>query len=76
MYNLTRGAALGSLSHNVQQVGYLRSHNRHRHYHNLYFAGGSTHPGDGLPLVLLSTRLTTERILKEIGAPRAARGVG
>ena len=76
MYNLTRGAALGSLSHNVLQVGYLRPHNRHRRYHNLYFAGGSTHPGNGLPLVLQSARMTTERILKEIGAPRAAGGLG
>jgi len=31
----------------------------------MYFAGASTHPGTGLPIVLLSARLTTERILKE-----------
>jgi phytoene dehydrogenase-like protein len=27
--------------------------------------GGSTHPGNGIPLVLLSARLTAERILKD-----------
>ena len=70
MYNLAKGAAFGSISHDVLQVGYLRPHNRHRRYGNLYFAGGSTHPGNGLPLVLPSARLTTERILKEVGAPR------
>lgn len=68
-YNLTKGAAFG-LSHNFWQVGYMRPRNRHRQYRNLYFAGASTHPGTGLPMVLLSARLTTERILKEMGAPR------
>jgi phytoene desaturase len=65
LYNLAKGAAFG-LSHNFLQVGYLRPHNRHRRYGNLYFVGSSTHPGTGLPMVLLSARLTTERILKEI----------
>ena len=62
--NLAKGAAFG-LSHNFNQVGYLRPHNRHPRYHNLYFAGASTHPGTGLPIVLLSAQLTVERILEE-----------
>ena len=66
LYNLDKGAAFG-LSHNFWQVGYLRPQNRHKQYKNLYFAGASTHPGTGLPIVLLSARLTTERILKEAG---------
>jgi phytoene desaturase len=65
-FNLEKGAAFG-LSHNFWQVGYLRPQNRHKEYRNLYFAGASTHPGTGLPIVLLSARLTTERILKEAG---------
>lgn len=64
--NLAKGSAFG-LSHNFMQVGYLRPHNRHARYGNLYFAGASTHPGTGLPIVLLSAKLTTERILKEQG---------
>ena len=71
IYNLEKGAAFG-LSHNFMQVGYLRPHNRHRRYRNLYFVGSSTHPGTGLPMVLLSAGLTTERILKEIGVPHPA----
>jgi phytoene desaturase len=63
-YNLAKGAAFG-LSHNFMQVGYLRPQNRHHRYRNLYFVGSSTHPGTGLPMVLLSARLTTERILRE-----------
>ena len=62
--NLVRGAAFG-LSHNFTQVGYLRPHNRHARYGNLYFVGASTHPGTGLPMVLLSARLVDERIRHE-----------
>jgi phytoene desaturase len=62
--NLVKGSAFG-LSHNFTQVGYLRPHNRHPRYQNLYFAGASTHPGTGLPIVLLSARLAAERILAE-----------
>lgn len=65
--NLDKGAAFG-LSHNFWQVGYLRPQNRHKQYRNFYFVGASTHPGTGLPIVLLSARLTTERIQREIGA--------
>ena len=63
-FNLARGAAF-SLSHNAMQVGYFRPHNRHRRYGNLYFVGGSTHPGSGLPMVLLSARLSAERIARD-----------
>ena len=62
--NLAKGAAFG-LSHNFSQVGYLRPHNRHPRYRNLYFAGASTHPGTGLPIVLLSAKLAVERLLQE-----------
>jgi phytoene dehydrogenase-like protein len=72
-YNLAKGAAFGSINHNILQVGYLRPKNRHGRYRNLYFAGGSTHPGNGLPLVLLSARLTAERIMKEVGVPQMSR---
>ena len=62
--NLAKGSAFG-LSHNFLQVGYLRPHNRHKTYKNLYFVGASTHPGTGLPMVLISARLVAELILKE-----------
>ena len=65
LFNLTRGATFGSLAHHILQMGYFRPHNRHPRYRNLYFTGGSTHPGNGVPLVLLSAMLTSERIIKE-----------
>lgn len=64
--NVAKGAVFGSLSHSLLQMGYFRPHNRHDRYGNLYFAGGSTHPGNGVPLVLLSAQLTGERILSDL----------
>jgi len=63
--NVTHGSVFGSLGHTIFQMGYFRPHNQHKKYRNLYFAGGSTHPGNGVPLVLLGAKLTTERILKD-----------
>jgi phytoene desaturase len=63
--NVTHGSVFGSLGHTIFQMGYFRPHNRHKKYINLYFAGGSTHPGNGVPLVLLGAKLTSERILKD-----------
>jgi len=62
-YNLARGSSYG-LSHTFLQMGYLRPQNRHTRYRNLFFVGASTHPGAGLPTVLLSARLAAERILE------------
>jgi phytoene desaturase len=63
--NVTRGSVFGSLSHSIFQMGYFRPHNQHKKYKNLYFAGGSTHPGNGVPLVLFGAKLTSERILND-----------
>jgi phytoene dehydrogenase-like protein len=65
-YNLTKGSTLG-LAHNLLQMGYFRPRNRHASYRNLYFVGASTHPGSGLPIVLLSARFATQRILQDTG---------
>jgi phytoene desaturase len=61
--NISRGSVFGSLGHNMLQMGYFRPHNRHDRYHNLYFVGGSTHPGNGIPNILMSAKLVTERIM-------------
>jgi phytoene desaturase len=62
-YNLAKGSSYG-LSHTFLQMGYLRPQNRHARYQNLFFVGASTHPGAGLPTVLLSARLAAERIVE------------
>ncbi|HZC04853.1 MAG TPA: phytoene desaturase family protein, partial [Ktedonobacterales bacterium] len=63
-YNLVKGATHG-LSHTLTQLGYLRPHNRHPLYHNLYFVGASTHPGTGVPTALVCARLVAERLSEE-----------
>ncbi len=69
-YNLTRGSTHG-LSHKLTQMAYLRPHNRHDRYKNLYFAGASTHPGTGIPTVLVSAALAAQRILDDTGGGTA-----
>jgi phytoene desaturase len=64
-FNITHGSVFGSLGHNIFQMGYFRPHNKDRRYSNLYFTGGSTHPGNGIPMVLLSAKLVSERIFKD-----------
>jgi phytoene desaturase len=66
-YNLLKGATHG-LCHNLGQLAYLRPHNLHPRYENLYFAGASTHPGTGVPTALISGRLAAQRIVDEWGA--------
>jgi phytoene desaturase len=63
--NISRGSVFGSLAHNIFQMGYFRPHNQHGRYKNIFFTGGSTHPGNGIPNVLLSAKLTAERILNK-----------
>jgi phytoene desaturase len=67
-YNLVKGATHG-LGHTLSQLGYMRPHNRHSHYQNLYFVGASTHPGTGVPTALVSGRLTAARLMDEMALP-------
>lgn len=60
-WNLEHGAAFG-LSHHFLQVGPFRPTNQDPKVKNLFFVGASTQPGTGVPMVMLSARLVTERI--------------
>jgi phytoene desaturase len=64
-YNAVHGTAFGSLSHGLFQSAYFRPHNKARDIAGLYFAGQGTYPGIGMPMVLISARLVTERITQE-----------
>ncbi|MDE2480989.1 MAG: phytoene desaturase [bacterium] len=65
--NLNIGAAFG-LSHDVLQIGPMRPDNRHATIENCYFAGASTRPATGVPLVTMSAMQTVERICEEMPA--------
>ena len=63
--NAVHGTAFGSLSHGFFQSSYFRPHNKARDIGSLYFVGQGTYPGIGMPMVMISSRLVTERIVKE-----------
>jgi phytoene dehydrogenase-like protein len=51
-----KGSLYGTSS-NSQFAAFLRQANRSSKIDNLYFCGGSVHPGGGIPLALLSGRI-------------------
>ena len=56
-----RGALYGAASNN-KMAAFLRHPNHHSSFRNLYFTGGSVHPGGGIPLCLLSAKIATDPI--------------
>ncbi len=60
-YNLWKGSAFG-LSHSFFQSAYFRPQNRSKTLGNVYFAGASTTPGNGIPMVIISGSLAAKRI--------------
>lgn len=73
LYGSNRGSIYG-ISSNKRSTAFRRPANRSRDIEGLYFAGGSTHPGGGIPLVLLSGKiakqLITEDRRKKMPGPR------
>jgi phytoene desaturase len=63
-YNAPGGAIYG-LASNGMFSAFLRPPLRARDTRRLYFVGGGTHPGGGIPLVMLSGRAVAERILAD-----------
>ncbi|KAF7715188.1 Uncharacterized protein PECH_005575 [Penicillium ucsense] len=71
-FNLDRGAILG-LSHSFFNVLSFRPQNRHPDIKGLYFVGASTHPGAGVPVALMSAKVTTDLIQKDASKQNAGR---
>lgn len=65
-FNLDKGAILG-LSHSFFNVLAFRPSTKHPKIKNMYFAGASTHPGTGVPIVLAGSKITSEQILEDFG---------
>jgi phytoene desaturase len=59
-----RGALYGP-SPNSRWTAFRRPHNRAREISGLYFAGGTTHPGGGVPMVTLSGKVAAEMLLSD-----------
>lgn len=63
-YRANKGSIYGISSNGIFSA-FLRVPNKAKDVENLYFAGGATHPGGGIPLVLLSGKMTAEMIMRE-----------
>ena len=61
-----RGALYG-ISSNQALNAFRRPHNRCPDVQGLYFAGGTTHPGGGVPMVTLSGKVAADMILADTG---------
>ncbi|NJL94873.1 MAG: phytoene desaturase [Anaerolineae bacterium] len=60
-----RQGALYGASSNNRWAAFRRPHNRSASIKGLYFAGGTTHPGGGVPMVTLSGRVAAKLLLKD-----------
>lgn len=58
-----QGSLYGTSS-NSKFAAFLRHPNFSGQFKNLYFCGGSVHPGGGIPLCLLSAKIATDQINK------------
>ncbi|MFA5113092.1 MAG: phytoene desaturase family protein [Candidatus Margulisiibacteriota bacterium] len=62
-YNAYKGTALG-LAHTLFQTALFRPSLRSKKVKNLYYAGSYTHPGIGVPMVIISAQIAREEIRK------------
>lgn len=60
-----RGALYGASS-NQRMAAFLRHPNKSSKLKNLYFCGGSVHPGGGIPLCIQSGKIVSELISEDI----------
>ncbi len=66
-YGANAGSIYG-LSSNARLAPFTRPGNRSQTIRNLYFVGGSTHPGGGVPLVMLSGKIVSELLLQDLSS--------
>lgn len=59
-----KGALYGPSANN-RFAAFMRPHNRCKDVKALYFAGGTSHPGGGVPMVMLSGKVAAEMILED-----------
>ncbi len=64
LFNSYYGTAFG-LSPTLTQTNYFRPDVKSQNIKNLYFVGSSVHPGTGVSIVLFSSKLVVEEILKD-----------
>ncbi len=68
-FNSSYGNAFG-ISHSLTQTAFLRPQIKSKDFTNLYFIGDSVHPGTGVSMVLLGSKLLCEHLRKSIYCTR------
>lgn len=61
----SQGALYGNSSNN-RFAAFLRHANFSHEFNNLYFVGGSVHPGGGIPLCLLSAKIMSDLVAQPV----------
>ena len=64
-YNAYRGNALGGLAHTLRQTALLRPGHRSSAVDGLYFTGGYTTPGIGVPMCLISGEHAASALIED-----------
>ena len=65
-YHAWKGTALG-LAHTLLQTAVFRPAMKSKKVSNLHFAGQYTHPGVGVPMVMIAAEVAAENLLRELG---------
>lgn len=68
--NINFGAAF-NLAHSLGQMLHRRVRHRAEGMDGVWFVGGATHPGSGLPVIWLSSQTTARLLCEEAGVPYA-----
>ena len=71
-YHVLNGAIYGLASHG-RFLGAFKPANRNREVKGLYLAGGSAHPGPGMPMVLMSGWIAADALDRDGLAATAKR---
>jgi 1-hydroxy-2-isopentenylcarotenoid 3,4-desaturase len=62
-YNAYKGTALG-LAHTLKQTAIFRPKHQSKKVKNLYYTGHYNHPGIGVPMVIISSKIVSDMIKK------------
>ena len=69
-YHAWKGTALG-ISHTLFQTAVFRPALRSKKVSNLYFAGQYTHPGIGVPMVMIAAEVSAGNVRRDLGGAGA-----
>ncbi len=60
-----------NLAHNLGQMLHKRPHHKLQDVDGVWMVGGGTHPGSGLPVIFLSSQITSRLLCDELGVTYA-----